>query len=267
MATQAVDSRICRSCDSCIGGVCAGLAERFDLDPIVVRILAIFIGLLTAGLGVIAYIVLWVRLPQETEQDAPYEVMPESAESSAFGDVDCVTGRVAGSPWSKPASGISLGARLAIAAGIMLLFLAVSINLSPFLPGTEWWQFWPLALLITGLCLIIIPVPTRYEAAWHALGIVITSVAATLIPITLNIVAWETIPNALSQGWLLLALAAIVFAGGVYRKSNALMICASFFVVAFCIFTLALCSLPGVAESLTLHMPDGRSMRIAFSNL
>lgn len=267
MATQVVDSGMSRSHDSSIGGVCAGVAERFDLDPIVVRILAVFIALLTAGLGVIAYIVLWVRWPREAESDAPYEVTPESAESSSFGSVDCETGRVAGHAGSKPSSGIPLTTRLAIAAGIMLLFLAVSMNLSPLVPGTEWWQFWPLALLILGLCFIIIPVPTRFEAAWHALGIVITAIAATLLPMTLDIMAWETVPNALSQGWPFVVAAALVFAYGVYRKSNALMICASFFIVAFCVFMLAVWALPGVAESLTLHMPDGRSLRIAFTGL
>lgn len=264
MATQTADSVICRSCDACVGGVCAGLAERFDLDPIVVRILAVFIALLTAGLGAIAYIVLWARLPREAEPDVPYEVTPESAESSAFGSVDCATGRVAGHVNSGSANGISLVTRLAIAVGVIVLFLAVSVNLSPLLPGTKWWQFWPVAVLSVGLCLIIVPVPTRFEAAWHALGVVVTSIAAMLLPMALDVVAWETLPNALSQGWLLVVVAVLMFAIGLYRKSNALIIGSSFFIVAFCIFALTMCALPGVAESLTLHMPDGRSLQIAF---
>ncbi|MBQ9002646.1 MAG: PspC domain-containing protein, partial [Eggerthellaceae bacterium] len=39
VATRAADNAVCRSCEASLGGVCAGLAERFDLDPIVVRIL------------------------------------------------------------------------------------------------------------------------------------------------------------------------------------------------------------------------------------
>ena len=48
--------------DKKIGGVCAGLAEYFDLDPTIVRIvwlLAIFF----AGTGFLIYIVLWIALP------------------------------------------------------------------------------------------------------------------------------------------------------------------------------------------------------------
>jgi phage shock protein C len=50
------------STDKKIAGVCAGLAEYFDLDPTIIRIcwlLAVFLG----GTGVIAYIVLWIVLP------------------------------------------------------------------------------------------------------------------------------------------------------------------------------------------------------------
>ena len=48
--------------DKKVGGVCAGLADYFDLDPTIVRIvwlLAIFF----AGTGFLAYIVLWIALP------------------------------------------------------------------------------------------------------------------------------------------------------------------------------------------------------------
>jgi phage shock protein PspC (stress-responsive transcriptional regulator) len=48
--------------DKKLGGVCAGLAEYFDLDPTIVRIvwlLAVFLG----GTGVLAYIILWIVLP------------------------------------------------------------------------------------------------------------------------------------------------------------------------------------------------------------
>ena len=71
VATQAVHRRVYRSRDAYIGGVCAGLAEHFELDVIVTRILAILISASTLGLGVIAYIVLWVALPPEPESNSP----------------------------------------------------------------------------------------------------------------------------------------------------------------------------------------------------
>lgn len=48
--------------DKKIGGVCAGLADYFDLDATIVRVvwlLAIFF----AGTGLLVYIILWIVLP------------------------------------------------------------------------------------------------------------------------------------------------------------------------------------------------------------
>lgn len=50
------------SSDKKLGGVCAGLADYFDLDPTIVRVvwlLAVFL----AGTGVLAYLILWIVLP------------------------------------------------------------------------------------------------------------------------------------------------------------------------------------------------------------
>lgn len=47
-----------------IAGVCAGLARRFGLSPMVVRVLAV-LSLLLPGPQVIAYVVLWVVMPQD----------------------------------------------------------------------------------------------------------------------------------------------------------------------------------------------------------
>jgi phage shock protein PspC (stress-responsive transcriptional regulator) len=56
--------RIVRSInDRKIAGVCAGVAEYFDLDPLLVRIVWLLL-LLCAGTGALAYIVCWVLFPE-----------------------------------------------------------------------------------------------------------------------------------------------------------------------------------------------------------
>jgi phage shock protein C len=59
----AISKRLMRSSrDKKIAGVCGGLAEYFDIDPTIIRVLwllAIFLG----GTGVLAYIILWIVLP------------------------------------------------------------------------------------------------------------------------------------------------------------------------------------------------------------
>jgi phage shock protein PspC (stress-responsive transcriptional regulator) len=47
-----------------IGGVCGGLADYFNADPGVVRILVVLITLATGCVfGIVAYLVAWVILP------------------------------------------------------------------------------------------------------------------------------------------------------------------------------------------------------------
>lgn len=62
-ATAPPVKRLMRSSrDKKIAGVCAGLADYFDLDPTIVRVvwlLAIFFG----GTGFLAYLILWIVLP------------------------------------------------------------------------------------------------------------------------------------------------------------------------------------------------------------
>lgn len=51
-----------------IAGVCAGLAEYFDLDVTLVRVLWLVISFFSAIVfGTIAYIVAWIVMPEEPE--------------------------------------------------------------------------------------------------------------------------------------------------------------------------------------------------------
>ncbi len=51
--------------DRYIAGVCGGLGEYLNVDPTVIRILAVIFGLM--GWGIIAYLVCWIIAPR-----APY---------------------------------------------------------------------------------------------------------------------------------------------------------------------------------------------------
>src|ERR1035437_4165052 len=71
-----------------LGGVCGGIAEYFDVDPTIVR-LAFVLTVLAGGAGFIAYIIMWVVVPQELygqfnmpagEQSPNTEVPPPSSE-------------------------------------------------------------------------------------------------------------------------------------------------------------------------------------------
>ncbi len=49
-----------------IAGVCAGLAEHFNQDVSLVRLLAVFLTIATGGCpGVITYVLAWIFIPSE----------------------------------------------------------------------------------------------------------------------------------------------------------------------------------------------------------
>lgn len=47
-----------------LGGVCGGVAERFDMDPVVVRVVFAVVALLW-GLGILIYLAMWVIVPSD----------------------------------------------------------------------------------------------------------------------------------------------------------------------------------------------------------
>jgi phage shock protein C len=53
-----------------IAGVCGGLAKYFDIDPIIVRLITL-IFVLSAGAGLIAYIIAWIFVPEEPDNLYP----------------------------------------------------------------------------------------------------------------------------------------------------------------------------------------------------
>ena len=56
--------RLFRSGDRMLGGVCAGLAEYFDLDPTLVRIGYLILSIISAAFpGILIYIILWIIVP------------------------------------------------------------------------------------------------------------------------------------------------------------------------------------------------------------
>lgn len=54
--------------DRMIAGVCGGIAEYFNIDPVIVRLLAVLL-LLAGGLpGFIPYLVMWIVVPENPKQ-------------------------------------------------------------------------------------------------------------------------------------------------------------------------------------------------------
>lgn len=124
--------RLYRSPDNkVIGGVCGGIGEYFDVDPVLVRIIAVMLALAT-GFGIVAYIVAWIIIPRREFSDVHASTEPGAAPISP---------RVYSS-WNRYLPGIVL-----IGIGVILL---IRENWYWF----DWGEFWPVLLIIVGLTLI-----------------------------------------------------------------------------------------------------------------
>jgi phage shock protein C len=59
-----MDKKLTLSRDKKIAGVCGGLAEYFDLDPTLVRVIYAILTICTIFSGVLIYFVLWFAMPK-----------------------------------------------------------------------------------------------------------------------------------------------------------------------------------------------------------
>lgn len=107
-----------------IGGVCGGIGEYLNIDPVLVRIVAVILAF-GPGVGVLAYILAWIIIPArpETMKVQPAETEPAS--------------------WHKYLPGLVL-----VTIGFLLL---VRDHWFWF----DWDQIWPLALIAIGVALIV----------------------------------------------------------------------------------------------------------------
>ena len=48
-----------------LGGVCGGIARYLGVDPVAVRVGYAILSFISGGLGILAYFVLWLLMPEE----------------------------------------------------------------------------------------------------------------------------------------------------------------------------------------------------------
>ena len=95
-----------RSQKARLGGVCAGIARYFKVDPVIVRIAFVGGTLITGGLLAVAYIALVFVLPKASAANDVFDVEPESASSDRFGPMCCKTRRSEGESGKSECVGV-----------------------------------------------------------------------------------------------------------------------------------------------------------------
>ncbi len=68
--------RLYRSRDNrVIAGICGGMGEYFDVDPVVLRVIWLVL-ILGFGTGILAYLICWLVIPSE-----PLVIVPEDTQN------------------------------------------------------------------------------------------------------------------------------------------------------------------------------------------
>jgi phage shock protein C len=101
---------------------------------------------------------------------------------------------------------------------------------------------------------------------WHAAGIVITSLSATMLPMSLGVLSWSSFAYAFMYLWGLLLLAALLFGLGLHHGLDTPIIVAAFCLATFCLATLLMFGVPGDVDALVISMPDGSTLNISLSS-
>ena len=109
--------------DKVLAGVCGGLARYLGMDPVVTRVLMVV--LIFAGVGVVAYIVAWI-------------VIPEAGEGEPERPADAQT---------RHGTAVALGAGLIGLGGLLLL--------RGMVPWFHSDMFWPVLVVVGGALLVV----------------------------------------------------------------------------------------------------------------
>ncbi len=117
--------------DMMVAGVCGGVAEYFDVDSSMVRLLWALL-IVFGGSGLLLYIIGWVIIPEREES---VEVSSDEASSSG-NDL------------------IPRDAKTNTLFGVLLIGLGAVLLFDHFLPWRSLARFWPVVLIIVGLIMM-----------------------------------------------------------------------------------------------------------------
>jgi phage shock protein PspC (stress-responsive transcriptional regulator) len=161
--------------DRKVAGVAAGLGEYFDIDPLLVRLLFVILTLIGGG-GVLIYIILWIITPE-----APYKLNDigtsntsskpsgnganEQNEKSQEGYQEYR--ETTDTPKTPAAPAPVKKQRGSLIGGLVLITIGGLFLADELLPGVNFWDFWPVILIVIGGGMLINTMIKRNMATEH----------------------------------------------------------------------------------------------------
>ncbi len=131
-----------------LAGVAGGIAQYFNIDPIIVRVLMV-VATVLHGVGVLLYIILWIVVPEEPFEQA-YGINTDTLNTDPKPEGENAPPSFDGIPPIPPKKGNGRFIAGAILIGIGLIFLV-----DRFIPSIDFGDIIPFLFVLIGGALII----------------------------------------------------------------------------------------------------------------
>ena len=137
--------------DKMLGGVAGGLAEYFNIDPTLVRVLFLVV-LFIGGTGILAYIIMWIIIPEEpivfpnpdTSEQKKEETETDPSKKENQFDSNAYYAALDHHREKRRTF-----------AGIIVLALGIILLADNFVPRIRFGDFWPLILVAVGVAILL----------------------------------------------------------------------------------------------------------------
>ena len=139
--------------DRFLFGVAGGIAEYFDVDPVLVRVGWVLLTVATGGIGLLVYIVLAIVTPESRHQVSRTETISDDSSEQSESAVDVDTDK-------RPSRRHT--ARNVLAVGLIVVGMIILLNNLGVFGSIRWDIVWPVAIVVLGLT-ILVPSIKRFE--------------------------------------------------------------------------------------------------------
>ena len=125
-----------------IAGVCAGMADYFNIDIALMRVLFV-VAAMCGSFGFWMYVILWIVVPEENTlgQGDNARTYDDTIDITPDDNTDVPTKK-------RPSNG-------ALIASLILIFIGVIALADNFISITWIWKLWPVILIIIGSVILI----------------------------------------------------------------------------------------------------------------
>jgi phage shock protein C len=177
-----MDDRLYRSReDRMLLGVAGGMAERYDADPSLIRVLWVLASVFTGGIGILVYIVMGIVVPEDPSGYVPpprIGAMPTGAGAGAPDPMaELQAQRAAQYADEREARRAERRARRSTASrtgplivGILLIAIGAWFLFRRYVPWLDTDILWPVGLVVLGILILVIAIRPRGGDSTGAAG-------------------------------------------------------------------------------------------------